>query len=531
MADQCPAVPCPVAACPAGTPQPASPLAADPRRLSRVLRRLLLAIVAGAAIAEALVAGLEWAARREHEAGAHAAALRLWKFAARAGAGPLRRAGLEGMVRCGGETGDGEAVADAAVVLAAAAHGRSFGEWDALVARRVAGTLPPDPPQPGEHDPDEAEGQSLGVRIRDGVGDLLHGHAPGYTVTLSRSAFRTLFTSTWAPRQDELPVGAPRKLARQLEEPKLNPWERGKTAYVLSLRLEKAGYLALARALCRRAYDLLRSAYPTYEGADWDGLPNYRGAACGLLCAVQAAARRMDPAVPDLHHGGLRLRVEGTEFPAPWRVSLQVSLWDTSLPDSVPDEDWYDYLGRSVGLAPDRTARVGVGEGTYRLRVGVRNAWAGEGVPLRELLELETSSLPKEVRIAGETLDLPPIRARLLEEIDALGPEEGQTVSRATGVLEWTPIAGAERYELSLANREDHENGCSYGDWQRATTREARLVLADCEHGAREVLDRAASMPGRRVAWCYIQAFDADGRAIGRQAHNVRCFVLAEAPR
>jgi hypothetical protein len=149
------------------------------------------------------------------------------------------------------------------------------------------------------------------------------------------------------------------------------------------------------------------------------------------------------------------LRISGLDLPPELGLHLSISIWDAPTGEAgIAD------VAAPLGEVPiqlDQTGWVGVVDGRYRISVrdGARSAISSEhlgarGSQLYQLLALDTSGLPAEVEIHGETIDLPPIRAFLLENVRQIEPAEATAIDFETAVFRWAPVSGAHHYEVGI---------------------------------------------------------------------------------
>src|SRR5262249_55413822 len=128
----------------------------------------------------------------------------------------------------------------------------------------------------------------------------------------------------------------------------------------------------------------------------------------------------------------------------------------------------------SVVSRGGRPVWVGVADGRYRLTIphpGKMIRWglvSPSSPPILPddskqrficLLEVDCSALPAEVEVRGKTIDLPPARARLLEEIKLMSPADRAPFDLTEGFFRWAPIPGAAKYSLVIATVDANEQG------------------------------------------------------------------------
>jgi hypothetical protein len=249
---------------------------------------------------------------------------------------------------------------------------------------------------------------------------------------------------------------------------------------------------------------------------------------------IAGVIRRLDPTSATRLQSGMRLRVTGLDLPPELGLHLSLSLEDQTSA-AGPTDGASLPAPRRVGEFPiqlDQTAWVGVADGRYRLELsdGSRTGTSGEhlgsrGIQMTAMLRMDFSDLPKEVEIRGETIDLPAIRAYLLEDIRVLEPNEGESVDFANAVFRWNAIPEARRYEVGFS----------------VTTREAgatyyRPFLVTGTDGAATL--RAAGLPADSAAKLRglapgttgtgeVRAYDAQRRVIAKSPQQ-RTFTVGK---
>jgi hypothetical protein len=175
----------------------------------------------------------------------------------------------------------------------------------------------------------------------------------------------------------------------------------------------------------------------------------------------------------------------------------------------------------------DQTAWVGVADGRYRLAAtaGQNPRPLGDSLAMRtsessRLLEFDLGALPAEVEIAGQTIDLPAIRASVLKPIYAVEPEDSATVDFTTAVFRWSAIPMARHYEIVVRANVRSAGGIFLKPFRIETKGDAPVLRAD-EIPADVAAILRAQPPGSIGTW-EIRAFDAEGTTIGKTPEQRR---------
>jgi hypothetical protein len=257
-----------------------------------------------------------------------------------------------------------------------------------------------------------------------------------------------------------------------------------------------------------------------------------------LLADIDAAIHQLDPSAPAVLRGGLRLHVDGLEFPP--EVDL---VFNPRITAAEVDPNMIIPFPASVVSRGGRPVWVGVADGRYRLTIlqtGKSIRWesvspSSPPIPPDDskqrffsLLEIDSSALPAEVEVRGKTIDLPPARARLLEEIKLTGPANRAPFDLTEGFFRWAPIPGAAKYRLEIMIIKVNELGNSslvhFGGFET----EATTVCLGVAPDQQGLLKKLASefRPGGLGKW-QVFAMDARGRRIGAVVGGERAFVVA----
>lgn len=218
-----------------------------------------------------------------------------------------------------------------------------------------------------------------------------------------------------------LPTQPPEELLRQAGDPKESPSVRAGAAAGAGMVLEKRGDRAAALAAYRKAYELFRPHFPVYAGLV-NGITMARPRShfqepieCSYLRHVVLALRRLDPEFQNPLRGGVRFRIVGIDLPPDITIELFVSFCN-------PEDDAIRTNGGMV-FDLNQTAWIGVADGRYRLRMdgkgggGVQSSEFGARAAfLSQHMELDYAALNGTiVEVRGNTVEAPPIRARLRE--------------------------------------------------------------------------------------------------------------------
>ncbi|MBI4605847.1 MAG: serine/threonine protein kinase [Planctomycetes bacterium] len=436
---------------------------------------------------------------------------------------------LERIFRCCVEAGDRERAVEAALETLGLDPGAWFGELNHAVAMVLASRIRYR--QPGSSDDrrllELAEkrlemalaGPDLSVTER-GVGDKA-------LVEICAALGKEPYAHS-GEGAVSLPPGAPDELLRRAAAEGTTAKDRILFAYAAGVGFEKSGDSDAALAAYRQAFEAVRSAHPVYAGLTSGSLHMARPRSleselenCHRLRRLARAIERLDPQASALLRGGLRFRITGLDLPPDLALNHSVTL------SGVAGDRAAQPLTGSAPVQLDQTSWVGVADGRYRLEV--RRSGSGTNFSTSRgaranyifpLLHLDDSSLPQEVEIGGQVVDLE-IRARLLEEIDLLGPREGAEVDLESEIFRWTAVPGAAYYEMRLEEVEDRPGGGRYFH----SVLKARVEDTGFSPGNVPAAERAAwrALPAGRAAVWNVEAFDASGQSIGK-APERPCF-------
>src|SRR5258708_38995828 len=107
--------------------------------------------------------------------------------------------------------------------------------------------------------------------------------------------------------------------------------------------------------------------------------------------------------------GGLRFKFKGLAIPPDVSLWPDITLYDPAVPGAEREKN--PDLPRAFAVQTDQTAWVGVANGRYRVRVGSFGlTWDSASANFAPRLEVDYDSIPKEVVIRGDTVELPSVR-------------------------------------------------------------------------------------------------------------------------
>jgi predicted Ser/Thr protein kinase len=564
-----------------------SPLARRPSLIHRAWRkvrrhgRLIATVLAVAVVAVGITIGAmsSLAARRtigslvaegdrRHAAGEHGLAVRFYDAALANSQGPQRPAVLSRIVRCIIDIDDPKQALELALPLAEKHPGLDFGRYNDLVASAVdartvfiQGTLDFTGNKAQiRFKPEEKRTLELALDRFEQMLESGRGSAPERKDwETRRRALRDKLAGVSRnvpgvplPVQPELPRGTLEELHSLTQDAKADPWKRAKAAVAEAKALEASGDRQATLEAYRRAYERIRAVFPLYPAQNDDPrfrsdvtfAPPFTGIRIPnatfdpdmlLLPETVAAIRRLDPDWPNPLRGGLRFRIEGVELPPEINVALAPRL-------AVPPTDprFVEItgtrgflLGQPVEVGTGRTAWVGVADGTYRFYLqssgktllGADPKWKR----LFSLLEVETAGMPETLEIHGQTIDLPPVRTRLLEEVKLLAPAAAAAMDLREGFFRWSEVPGATMYRVNFMTLKPnpHGSGTNGTSWGPVETKTNTLCLGVAS-GQPELLAtyRRELVPGVMVQW-QVDAYDASGRHLGTTVDSERRILVA----
>jgi hypothetical protein len=459
--------------------------------------------------------------------------------------GAQRRDVIDRLVRCCQAINDPREAVEAAMLVIEDEPGLSFGQYDYLVAQAVVSRVRSANPNKSLRFVPEKDRPLLALaekRLRMFLAGP-HGTAAERAeaeTTLSvveKELGKEEIVGEPSPSADELPQGTLQELLALAADEKRPRWERGKAAHAAALALEKQGDRAAALARHREAFALIKSVYPIYAGVGGMGqvrqaeLNEWGAPEMLLVRRIDDAIRRLDPGAPPALGGGLRLKVEGVTIPQEVNFNFNVVVCDPEVKDPNAGLRWH--LSRGVSLLLDQTAWVGVADGKYRLEISRSGASMSGDDPqakrVYRLLEFDLAGMPQEVEIRGQTVELPPIRARMMEEIKPLHPAEGASVDFNETLFRWTEVPGAAYYRVSFSLMTETEAATPLQKAIASVKTEGPVLLLakvpEEDRGARSI--RESLRAGRFGVWS-VEAYDDKDRRIGTCLELNNSFLVVK---
>lgn len=509
------------------------------------------------------IASLVTEADAHHAAGDHALAVRLYTTAARQADSDSRKTILGKITRCVAEVDDAKTAVEVALPVIELERHISFGRYDPILARAVEGltrgvSLHYRHDLSQNHFVTELRPEDRGkVELAEARLELVaNGAFPaaereeaGRLLERARAMLRgeePQYKTFVMPKEVALPQGTADDLHRRSLDAALPPWDRGKAACAEARACEASGDLGTALDAYRRAFDSIRSVFPIYPGTDPAAPPGTKSRGPipvdperSLLADIDAAIHRLDPNAPEAMRGGLRFHVAGLEFPPEVAVSFSPRLIAPGVDAKfaeIRSSIWNGaILAEQLSLEGGRPAWVGVADGRYRLSIPTPGkSYSHSGPPdettrrFYSLLEVDYSGLPEEFEVHGATVDLPPLRARLLEEIKLLGPADRAPFDLAEGFFRWTPVPGAAKYLFQLAvivpNEEGGTTHKTFGSYQTEAT---TVCLGVAPDQYRLLWNLSRELRAGGIGEWAVVAVDAAGRKVGTIVGPNRTFVVA----
>jgi hypothetical protein len=502
---------------------------------------LMIAFVTGPQLFDKTSEELIAWAEELHIDGRHEEAVRVYRRALDKSEGVQRGEILDLMIRCCGEIDDAKAFVTTAVPLLKDAPDASFGKNDFLAAQAMYEDIIAERPHlvasaVGRSEDDYAQLEFAAKRYELFLNgphgsELQRELAAGKLREIHRFLDARINPSKPVDSPStvkELPDGTSDELLKLATDESLSRWHRGKAAYAAGVQLEQSDDREAARQAFHDAFELMRLEFPTYEGVSTRtvsskarGMEHIESAECGLLRDVFAAVKRLDPDSTEALQGGIRFRIADVELPAGLALKLRVELYDQSLNTSTGSDR---SLPRIVPIE-DQSAFVGIADGRYR--VSIRSAGSsahGEAAGrMSSLLDLDLSTLPREVDIQGNTLEFV-IPARFAAEITLLEPAVDDTVDLRTDFFRWSRIEGADYYNLMIVKRDSRVGEGSYyksGAAMRVASNSVCLsTLPEAERS------KAAWLTAGATGTWNVHAYDAQGRRIGASVQANRSFLV-----
>ena len=131
------------------------------------------------------------------------------------------------------------------------------------------------------------------------------------------------------------------------------------------------------------------------------------------------------------------------------------------------------------------------------------------------------------MEIRGETIDLPPIRAFLLEDVRQIEPAEGAAVDVETALFRWAPVSGAHHYQVGILESTSPARGEKRTSTKLVLTADgSTLRLADLAPEQAAILRELPS--GSTLSWV-VRAYDASGQLLGKSLQE-RDFRIRPRP-
>lgn len=479
-----------------------------------------------------------------HRKGEHAAAIAAYRRALEGSSNREKIAALERIVRCARESGDDAGLLTAAIELLAFDSQAWFGDRNLAVARAVIDREVSLPANPELGRPHAVTTTVLAAeRLRFAIAGP--GIAPEEKEQAREQLAKLCSGAKLLPEgafEDGPMSHAPMSVATddliaKSNDESLHPSLRARGAYLAGLVFDAAGSSDEALAQFRRALELTSINGFIYFGliqAPDDLRPRSLRGEPELQQMVRQFAwkvRRLDPSVPDMLRGGLRFHLGEPELRPELGPLATITLRRISADSSTVEKD-SQAVGLMNGDVPfqlDRTAWIGVIDGRYRLEIkmgrrttevpGLLGASLGQQY---QLLEFDTSAVPAEVEIRGETIDLPPIRPYFLTEIAFQSPDEGAVVDPGTTEFRWAPIEGATRYEVDMAGSIPTRGGTILRSF---TAHSIGSPVFTIDQLSSEEAKALRSQPaGAEGSW-QVRAYDARGLLVGKTL-NARKIVV-----
>src|SRR5205807_2056442 len=203
-------------------------------------------------------------ADEQHGAGEYQAAVRVYRRALAKAVGGQRRAILRKMLDCCEEIQDEKSALDACLLVAESDPTISFGKYDYLVAQAVVAQARSKDANQSLRDPTDKSRplfdlarRRLQVFLDGNTGSPEQRKEAGETFAVIDKVLRKEpFVYPSHPQSPDLPDGTAEELLKQARDPRSEPWERGKAAYVAGKKLEADADKAAALAAYRQAFDL-----------------------------------------------------------------------------------------------------------------------------------------------------------------------------------------------------------------------------------------------------------------------------------
>jgi hypothetical protein len=328
----------------------------------------------------------------------------------------------------------------------------------------------------------------------------------------------------------KLPVGSALELSASLDDDSQPMWNRARAGIALGKLHEAEQNTQGAIVAYQRAYHFARQVFPMYEGVKASigsqvsrvDMPDAEE--CRLVSELVDALRRLSPNSVPAPEGRVEFAVIGETLPPSIGIELDLVLCDPSVED--PNKGLSHNLPRLVPIRQDRPVSIGVLDGTYRLTCrGRHSRWEPESERLSHLLQVDTDNWPREIKVHGKPVKLPPVRLRVANEVQLLEPPNGATVDLSQVEFTWQPVPGATRYQVVLMYTLENPSPLT-AYFLTVETTEPRLHLAEVSPRDRsQVVEHL--IVGRTGGW-QIDAYDDADRQVGVTLAANRFLVARE---
>lgn len=326
----------------------------------------------------------------------------------------------------------------------------------------------------------------------------------------------------------KIPTGSADELQRLLHDESTAVWNRARAGIALGRLYEEQRQSNEAITAYQQAYTLARRVYPMYAGVKDSVGGGSRVDApdakeCELIQELVASLHRLDPETMPLPQGRVEFDVVGIALPPTVHIDLVLKLFDPAIVD--PDEGLAHRLPRLLPLRQDGPVSTRVLDGTYRLdHSGLHRIWDYDADNLGPLVQVDIEDWPREITVQGDAVKLPPIRLRLAGAIDSQSPAGGEAINLSEAELRWAAVPDAKSYRLHLSVRKESPRPTA-SMFLALDVETPRLRFTDIEERYRHLV-RDNLVTGSVGEW-HVDAYDADGKCIGRMLDEPR-FLVAE---
>ena len=419
----------------------------------------------------------------------------------------------------------------------------SFGRHDYLVAQAVAlkaraatqngyfevshGTLSPE-----ELAGRELAAKRFSVFLDGGWGSREEREEAERMLQLIAGTLRTVRpVASWSPDDlVRLPEGTLEELSQRASDLSLSPWDRGRALIAVGRLKETEDSPAEALTHYRSALDEMRRVYPFAGGVisgvqiDVAGDSNKHADSpeCRLVRDLLESIHRLDPQFRKEVTGGIRFRLDHPERLNGGRLSVRLRLCDEQI--SFPHQGLSRRLSTAVPMNEDEWREVKVIPGRYKLGLeGTAFTWnSAEANPNR--LDITVPDWPKTIEITGDMIELPPVRVRLLAEIQLIRPADHSRVNLSKDTIAWAPVPDAVRYELTCRYFTDLPNPTATS-FHTITTDKTELAPAKLSGRDRDAILR--EWTAGRTAAVQIEAYNAQEQRIATTLKERLFLVVA----